>query len=47
MDRKTQKSGGGVRKIGRNKRKALNRNSPMSLYSRGKISFETYQRQVN
>lgn len=37
------KKKGGSKKYGRNKRPA---NSAMSAYVRGKITFETYQKQV-
>lgn len=43
---KKEKSGGGVKKHGRNKRKQLNKNSPLSLYVKNKISFETYAKQT-
>ena len=41
---KKEKSGGGARKHGRNKRKNLNKNTPLALYVRNKISFEQYAR---
>jgi hypothetical protein len=41
--KKTQKRKGGEKKYGRNKRPV---NSAMSAYVRGKISFESYQKQV-
>jgi hypothetical protein len=37
---------GGVRKHGRTKRKAENRSNPMSLYVRGKITFDKYIKAV-
>jgi hypothetical protein len=41
--KKTQKKRGGEKKYGRNKRPV---NSAMSAYVRGKITFESYQKQV-
>jgi hypothetical protein len=41
--KKTQKKKGGARKHGRNKRPV---NSAMSAYVRGKITFESYQKQT-
>jgi hypothetical protein len=41
--KKTQKKKGGEKKYGRNKRSV---NSAMSAYIRGKISFESYQKQI-
>jgi uncharacterized protein YbcV (DUF1398 family) len=41
--KKTQKKKGGEKKYGRNKRLV---NSAMSAYVRGKITFETYQKQT-
>ena len=40
--RKTEKSGKGSRKHGRNRRKAQARLEPLSSYIRGRISFESY-----
>lgn len=42
----SQKMGGSSRKVGRNKRKKLRKGGPMSLYSRGKITFEQYAKQT-
>ena len=36
------KKSGGSKKVGRSKRKKLNRSNPLSLYVRDKISFEKY-----
>jgi hypothetical protein len=41
--KKTQKQKGGSKKHGRNKRPV---NSAMSSYVRGKISFDSYQKQT-
>ena len=41
--KKEGRKGGGARKYGRNKRPV---NSAMSAYVRGKITFESYQRQT-
>jgi hypothetical protein len=41
--KKTQKKKGGEKKYGRNKRPV---NSAMSAYVRGKITFESYQKQM-
>jgi hypothetical protein len=41
---KTQKARGCKKVVGRNKR---DRNSAMSAYIRGKITFESYQKQNN
>ena len=40
--KKSQKRKGGLRKIGRTKRKALRNGSAESLYSKGLISGEAY-----
>ncbi len=40
--KKSQKRKGGLRKIGRTKRKALRNGSPESLYAKGLISGEKY-----
>jgi len=44
MTQKSQKSKGGNKKYGRNKRPA---NQAMRDYVRGKITFEQYQKQIN
>ena len=41
---KTQKKKGGSKKIGRTKRKNQGKQSPLSKYVRGVISFEQYSR---
>lgn len=43
MGKKQNQKGGGSRKHGRNKKLP---NSATSAYVKGKISFETYQKQV-
>ncbi len=41
---KSQRRKGGTRKRGREKRKSLRKGSPISLFSKGKISGEVYFR---
>lgn len=43
---KTQKKKGGTKKIGRAKRKAQGKQSPVSKYARGVITFEQYLKQT-
>lgn len=40
--KKRERKRGGERKKGRSKRKRENRGKPLSLYVRGKITFEQY-----
>jgi hypothetical protein len=37
-----KQKGGSQKKIGRSKRKAANRGTPISMFTRGKISAEEY-----
>lgn len=41
-----QKAGGSSRKVGRSKRKKLRKGGLMSLYTRGKITFEQYTKRT-
>ena len=40
------KGGKKTRKYGRNKRKAMAKNTPFSLYVQGKITFDQYQKRT-
>lgn len=42
MASQQKQKAGSSRKVGRNKRKALRRGSPISQYIRNKITFEQY-----
>ena len=45
--KKTQKTKGGNKKHGRNKKKSANRANPISLFVRGKISAADYWKAIN